>query len=447
MLAKSRFILAHQIGDRSFYSSYKYLKQNQWKPYSELKTEQESKLRNMINFAYKNVPYYHHLFQSLNLIPNDIKKAEDLEKIPILTKEIINDNWEQLKPINLSKIKHYTRSTGGSTGTPFQYRISKNDRFFSGAILYRGWSYGDYELGDKMIFLAGSSLDIGSKSMIVKKAHEISRNLKKLSSFDMGLNDMQQYAQIINSFNPKSMRGYASSLNFFASYIDENDVCIISPHAIYTTAEKLLPHMRKNIENVFDCDVYDNYGLNDGGVGAYECSEHNGLHIDTERSLMEIVDDKGHQISEGVGNILATSLHNYAMPFIRYDTGDMGHITEDKCGCGRNSKLLKEVIGRSVDILQTPEGKAVHGWFLLYIFWEYGTGIKEYQVIQKKLNQLIIKIVPNEDFKEEQLIAIRDIIKNKSDKWNIEFKIVDNISRTKSGKYKFILNLLNEVKK
>ena len=92
MFSRSLFILAHQIGDRNFYPAYKTLIQNQWNSYDELKEEQEKQLRVMINFAYKNVPYYHKLFDNLKLSPDDLKKVEDLEKLPILTKEIIKQN-------------------------------------------------------------------------------------------------------------------------------------------------------------------------------------------------------------------------------------------------------------------------------------------------------------------------------------------------------------------
>ena len=442
MIHRSLFIAAHQVGDRNFYPTYKKVVKNQWKTYDELKDDQEKQLRHLINFSYRSVPYYHKLFDSLKLSPNDIRMVEDLEKLPILTKDIIKQNWDDFKPVNMGKIKYSENTTGGSTGTPFNYRQSKYDRFFGGALLYRGWSYAGYELGDKMVFLAGSSLDVGANSFIVKKAHEISRNIRKLSSFDMGQDDMKKYTDVINSFKPRFMRGYASSINFFANYIKENDVEIISPSAVFTTAEKLMQPMRKNIEEVFACDVYDTYGLNDGGVGAYECSEHCGLHIDTERSIMEVVDDTGFQINEGIGHILGTSLHNYAMPFIRYDTDDMGHIIEDACGCGRESMLLKEVMGRSVDVLLTPEGKSVHGWFFLYIFWEHCKGIKEYQVIQENIDEILIKIVQEDDFDEKQIEIIGDIIKRKSSGWDIEFRFVDKIERTKAGKYKFIISEL-----
>jgi phenylacetate-CoA ligase len=125
--------------------------------------------------------------------------------------------------------------------------------------------------------------------------------------------------------------------------------------------------MRENIENTFGCDIYDGYGLNDGGVGAYECSEHSGLHIDMERSIMEIVDKKGHQMEDGVGSILATSLYNYAMPFIRYETGDLGHIIPTNCGCGRGSRLLKEKLAERGRPCNT-RGKSIHGCFFCISF-------------------------------------------------------------------------------
>jgi phenylacetate-CoA ligase len=293
-----------------------------------------------------------------------------------------------------------------------------------------------------MVFLAGASLDVGIDSFMVKEAYQISRNIRKLSSFDMGTENMRQYAKVINSFKPKFIRGYASSLNFFSSFVDHEKIEINAPLAIFTTAEKLMPHMRKNIENVFGHEVYDTYGMNDGGVSAFECSEHNGLHIDNERSIMEVVDNNNLQLESGIGGILATTLHNYAMPFIRYDTGDLGHIINDNCGCGRGSRLLKEVIGRQQEMLKTPEGKSIHGEFFTHVFWEI-RGVKEFQIIQRKLEVITINMVLEKDFDEHQLDTIREIVKRKSEEWEVEFNYVDRIERTSyAGKYKFVINEL-----
>ncbi len=441
MFNKSIFIIAHQVGDRRFYPTYKKLLQNQWNSYSELEVEQEKQLQKMISFAYAYVPYYHNLFNSLKLCPQDIRSIEDLEKLPVLTKDILQEHWRDFQPTNLNKINYYDWSTGGSTGSPFKFRLEKFDRFLSGAMLYRGWSYGGFEPGDKMAFLAGSSLGIGVMSKLKSKIHEFARNIRMLSSFDMDTNDMRGYSEIINSFKPKFIYGYASSIYFFSKYLEENDIQIHSPIAIFTTAEKLFPYMRSQIKNVFCSDVYNIYGLNDGGVTAYECEEHSGLHINTERSIMEVVDENGTQLKNGLGKIVATSLYNYAIPFIRYDTKDLGQITEDECSCGRDYKLLKEVVGRQQEMLMTPEGKYIHGEFFTHIFWEID-GVKEFQVIQNKLDVLTIKIVPDINFDESQLIKIRDIINKRSNSWSIDFKFVDSIERTHAGKYKFVISNL-----
>jgi phenylacetate-CoA ligase len=445
MFHKGLFILAHECGDVSFYHNYNKLIKNQWKPYNELKHDQEKQLGHLIHFAYENVPYYHNLFRDFNLLPIDIKTVEDLEKLPILTKKVINEHWEELKPANLSSIKYYNQATGGSTGTPMKYRLSKLDRFLGGAILYRGWGYGGYKLGDKMVFLAGSSIGGGSRFSINKKAHELSRNIRKYSSFDMGEVEMQKYASSMRSFKPHFVRGYPSSIYFFANWVEENQITLPEIRAIYTTSEKLHLHMRKRIGDIFHCEVFDGYGLNDGGVSAYECPEHTGLHIDTERSISEVVDSDMRQIDSGSGTIIATSLFNYAMPFIRYDTGDEGEISDGWCSCGRHNKMVKEIVGRSVDMLVTPEGKNVHGWFFLYLFWEYGKGIKEYQVVQTAINQIDIKIILEEGLKEIQFEKIKEIIIKKSPGWVINFIIVEKIDKSNSGKYKFIINnILNK---
>ena len=96
-------------------------------------------------------------------------------------------------------------------------------------------------------------------------------------------------------------------------------------------------------------------------------------------------------------------------------------------------------------MLFTPDGKNIHGWFFLYIFWDYGKGIKEYQVVQETLKRIVIKIVPEEDFDESQLDRIRKVVAERSPGWDIEFKYVDMIERTGAGKYKFIINEVTHV--
>ncbi len=102
MLHKNLFIIAHQCGDPSFYPTYKKLTKEQWRSYDELKHEQEKQLRYLIDYAYSNVPYYHSLLRNLGLVPNDIRTIKDLEKLPILTKTVIKEHWDDFKPAKRS---------------------------------------------------------------------------------------------------------------------------------------------------------------------------------------------------------------------------------------------------------------------------------------------------------------------------------------------------------
>jgi phenylacetate-CoA ligase len=321
--------------------------------------------------------------------------------------------------------------------------LLKYDRFLSGALLYRGWGYGGYQLSDKMVLIAGSSLDIGTKSLITTKTHEIARNIRKLSALDMGEEEMKNYVRTITSFKPKFIRGYASSIYFFAKWIEENDIRVHCPSSVFTTAEKLYPHMRKKISDIFCCDVFDEYGLNDGGISSFECSEHTGLHIDTERSILEVIDGKYMQVYSGQGEIIATSLHNYAFPLIRYDTGDVGSLIEDTCSCGRGYRLLKEIIGRENEFLITPSGQYVHGAaFFFDVLNEFSNinDISEYQLVQETVNDICLHLVCKEPFDQKELEKVAELVKKRSGGWNMRFNFVDAIERTDAGKYKFIIN-------
>lgn len=440
MLAKYPFILAHEVMDPSFYHLYKQLNKQRFAPREDLVKKQEIKLRELILFCYDNVPYYHTFMKDNKIFPDDIKSIEDLNRFPLLTKQTIKDNWEDFKPKCLNKIRYNDGSTGGTTGTPFRYRFSKKDWMLGGCLLYRGWGYGGYNLGDKMVFMGGSSIGINDKSFLNKIIHERLRNIRKCSSFEMNNDRNLEYTETILKFRPGFIRGYPSSIHHYAKWLQNNGLTVAGLKSIFTTSEKLFDRVRNDISEIFGCDVFDGYGLNDGGLSAFECTDHSGMHIDTERSILEVINETGNCINDGEGSIVATSLSNLAMPFIRYDTGDVGSITSELCNCGMQNYKLDSLTGRSVDMLQTPEGTIVHGWFFLYIFWEYGKNIKEYQIIQRTIGNIDVYYVPEESFRVEELDIIQAIIHNKSPGWIINFKEVSNISRTKAGKFKFIIN-------
>lgn len=436
ILNRLLFILSHEIMYLGFYKLYQQLLRNQWNAFSHLRNQQNRALKEIIRYSYDNIPFYKVHFDETGVKPREINRVEDLVNIPPITKEDILKN-KDLFETSLAYHKHYIRNTGGTTGTPLRYRISHVDRFLQAGLLYRGWSAAGYKLGDKMLFLAGSSLIPNMSSKIRTAIHELTRNIKFYSSFNMSQKKLSSILSKIHTWKPKFIRGYPSAINEFAKYIDNKDEATPELHAIFTTSEKLFDRMRQKIEEAFHASVFDAYGANDGGISTFEC-EHGNIHVDMERSVLEVVDEKNKQIDEGRGSVIATSLHNYAMPFIRYKIGDEVIASKNRCDCGRGLPLLKEVIGRSVSILLTPDGAKIHGWFFLYLFWEIGEAIKQYKVVQKTLYEIDIFIIPGKTFTQDVIDYIRNVVHKKCPGWNLRFLIVEDIPRPSSGKLIFI---------
>jgi phenylacetate-CoA ligase len=393
----------------------------------------------MVAFALKNVPYYRDLAGTLGLSPRDVQTPDDLRRLPLLTRSDVRDRYADLCPDAGAIQKYEVRSTGGTTGTPMTYRLARNDRFLGAAIMYRGWGYAGYRPGDSVVALGGRSLGIIGKPGAAARLQGMARNLTKLSAFDMSEPALDSYVACINRVRPAFVRGYPGALQVLSQRVLEKRATVWSPRAMFTTSEMLLPHVRASVQEAFGCPVFDGYGLNDGGVSAYECETHDGLHVDTERSILQLVDDQGDPVRKGIGRIVATTLTNYAMPLLRYDTGDMGETDEEAvCTCGRTRPLLKRVLGRSTDVLVTPEGTKVHGWFFLYMFWDLGKGVREYQVVQETVRDITIRMVVGSDFDRTMIDRVQDAIRNQSPGWVVRIELVDSIPRTIGGKVKFI---------
>jgi phenylacetate-CoA ligase len=320
--------------------------------------------------------------------------------------------------------------------------MTKRDETLGLATMYANWGYAAYELGDKVAIIAGSSLYPTAKFKFINLAKAFMLNEMRISSFDFSEQYLEKMVRQLNQFKPKYIRGYASSIYTFANFIKEKKLKLeFQPKGIFTTAEVLFGPQREILEEVFACKVFDQYGMNDGGVSAYECEMHSGMHIDMLRSIMEVVDENGHKVKQGEeGHVLATSLHNFAFPFIRYDTKDLGVLAVETCTCGRKTQLIHKIVGRVSDFIHTPEGRRIHGEFFTHIFWEIEWA-KQFQIIQKGKDRLVIKIVPNrrEDVDNEDLERMKSIISNRTGSMELELEIVDVIKTTRAGKWRFII--------
>ena len=440
MFRKAIFQLSYSLRRPQLIRYYNEFEKTQWLPFEQLRDMQEEQLRNLIAFAYTQVPYYARLFNELGLKPADITGIQDLEKLPILTKQTIKQDWPKFAPRNIGQLRHIVRSTGGSTGTPLTYRMSAEDYERGVALLYRGWGYGGYRLGDSVAVIAGSSLMPTTGSTVRKKVQDYLLNKQSYSSFGMSADTLLRYVHSINRFRPRFIRGYASAIYHFAKFTASSGLELnFQPQAVFSASEKLLDQQRKVIERVLGAKVFDTYGLHDGGVSAYECEAHAGMHVDTERAILEVVDENGEQVFGKPGRILATCLYNYALPFIRYDTGDLGVLAESQCPCGRKTPLLEEITGRLTDLLNL-NGRIIGSPVLTVLFG--GFDIEQYQIIQTGHNSIVCKIVRGKTYEKQDEEFIRESFLTHVGSIDIRFEYVDSIVPPGGNKHKFIISAI-----
>jgi phenylacetate-CoA ligase len=233
-------------------------------------------------------------------------------------------------------------------------------------------------------------------------------------------------------------------LYLFAKYLNESKVQNIGVGSVLTISEQVYPHQRKAIEQAFGCDVYDNYGCPDGGVVACECEEHE-YHMNSENAIVEIVKSNEVTSAGEEGEMVSTNLVRYAMPFIRYRTGDIGKINNTKANCKRGLEILDTILGRTNDYILLPSGNLLAAVNIASVFNEISSQIhvRQYQVVQEKRDELLILVVEDEGFSEKDSEIISNSLKEHiAGDMEIRVKQVDDIPLTESGKRRSVISRL-----
>jgi phenylacetate-CoA ligase len=427
------------------------LEKTQWLSTAELEELQRRKLKPMLKHAYENVPFYHRMFRDLGLKPEDVKGIGDLMKLPVLTKDDIRSNFpNDIVSKDSRKWNPKLATTSGSTGEPLRFYRDKGAVTMAWASLWRGWGFGGYKLGDKITTLGGTSLiPIGgsrAKSKVMSMVTGIMERNMILSAFDLKDDAMEGFVQRMREYEPKYLRGYSSAYYVLAKYLRDKDINDIRPDAILTTGEILYSEHRKLIEEQFGCSVFDGYGSGEYVVGAFECEEHHGYHIFVEGGIMEFVKDGEHASPGEKGELIVTSLCNYAMPFIRYRIEDIGVPSDEKCACGRGLPLMASIEGRVGDFVISDDGTMTPSEFFPHLIKD-AKGIKQFQIVQKSRRKLVFRIVKGSGYTDKEIDEIVEKIKKQvGSGMEVELEFMESIPVTSAGKRLFVISEMNEGK-
>ncbi|NQS98499.1 MAG: glycosyltransferase [candidate division Zixibacteria bacterium] len=415
----------------SRYTIRRRLDRDQRRSPDEINMIQWRRLKKLLAQAYGNVPYYRKCFEERELELCGISTLEDFRKLPFLRKTDIQRNFKDLTASNYNTRRLKSDSTGGSTGYPINFYHDSIYKKWKNAAFRRFRHWIGYESGDKTAFMWGAVRDVPEKP---------GSNQRWLNSFNCSPGEIETFVRELVEWKPKAIRGYASSLYLVASYIKSLNLPAPRPQTIESGAEKLWNGQRAVIEDVFQCQVFEQYGSREIPAIGCECELHNGMHIFNDIRLLEIIRD-GEPAKPGEeGSIIITDLMNYVMPFIRYEIGDIGVMAEGLCSCGRGFPLLKEVKGRIINIFPTPDGRYIYGGYFNHLFFHTIT-IEAFQVRQRSVDRVEVSISPGAGFKSKVMEPLISQMREALGKSvEVTWQIVDEIPAASSGKRHFTIS-------
>jgi len=406
---------------------------------AEIEAYQDEKLRGLIRYAYENVPYYHQRWQSLRITPTDIQSRADLPKLPVLTKEDVVQNREQLLSRAASRNELTSKHTSGTTGKALHFYVSKKSVAFQWAIWWRhrlrfGLQPGNWHAnftGKRVVPLHQQLPPYWRWNRPMRQALI---NMHHITPAKIG-----SIMEFLNSNHFEFFSGYPSIIHAVATTARDAGLALTSrPRAVVTGAENMFDFQRRDIAEFTGATITDQYGCSEGCGNASHCPNF-AYHEDFEFGILE-----GQERAPGdpAKTILCTGFSSEVFPFIRYEVGDTAvwRSESEPCSCGRHSRVLSHIEGRKDDYVVTPEGAAIMRFD--YIFKDI-VNVKEAQVIQHCLGEVTVRVVRRTAY------SLKDEGKIRSEfgRWisaalRVNFEYVNEIERERNGKLRAVVSCL-----
>jgi phenylacetate-CoA ligase len=406
---------------------------------SELDAFRDARLRKLLDHAYVRVPYYRTLFDAAGVRPQDISGVADLHRIPLSSKEEIRAHAEHaiiaedVNPAGLQTVR-----TSGSTAKPFDIRRSRSEQklqalFWIGALRSMGvrpWHR-----------IAQISLRPPTPAPF---AHRLRRSVRSygIHRIDLFLKSEEILAEL-QRIRPHVILGYPTALSRVA-LIAQHSGRPVRPRLVITGSEAQTPQLRARIADGFAAPVLQWYGSFEFSVMAWSCSTTGNLHTADESVILEVLKD-GRPADEGEeGEVVATNLHAFNMPFIRYRLRDLAIRGPASCRCGRPYQSLLAVKGRTFDYFTLPDGRLMHPYQLTHAHVASRDWVGQIQLVQERVDHIALRLVPARDPGHAELAELRAALQNVLGPLvSLSIEMVSDIPAEASGKFRAYRSLVH----
>jgi phenylacetate-coenzyme A ligase PaaK-like adenylate-forming protein len=339
------------------------LKSREDAPPRAIRSIQQAGLDRLVRHAVQHSDFYRDLYSGV-----DLNGPVDLGKLPVVSKAMLMDNFDLAvtdKRVRRADIENTLAESGGgyyldrylvhastgSSGAKGTFLLDRYERQYSIAVEMRRWSWMSERVGRGAPAARFGVTADGHPTDRWSLRHRWPHRQLVLDYRD----SLRNWVAALNSFQPASLRGFASSIVLLAAEQLDGRLCI-QPVVVVTSGEVCSEDMEASIARAWDLKSYTEWGCSEGGLLAADCSEHQGLHLFEELAIVEVVDERNEPVPAGVSGdkLLLTNLGGYGLPRIRYELLDFVARLEATCACGRTLPLIDVKEGRSEDTLYLP---------------------------------------------------------------------------------------------
>lgn len=425
-----------------FEKTWRAYTEREWWSADRFREYVEAQLRQQLQRAFSEVPYYRQVLRQSGLDEMSIRafRLEDLVRLPILEKSKLRDN--PMVCLTRSAVRRPPKQffTSGSTGTPITVFMDREAHQHNlGVREARSFRWAGVSLRDPRATFGAKLVVPSSERRGPYWRYNPWERQVYFSIYHISADTTDDYVGALNRYRPTTMVGFPSAIGTLAHFISEKGLSVHSPRAIITTSEPLDLQTRKQIEGVFRCRCYQEYSSLENCFLATEC-ELGNLHVSLDFGFLEILRPDGTPCRSGeIGEVIATGFANKNQIIVRYRVGDYASWSNMPCDCGRSAlPILDGVIGRIDDALLFPDGRRIAR---LDSIFKQLSGVRMSQIVQTALDSVEIRVVPAHDYDpsvaEELRRRFREYV---GADVKVTVTCVPEIPRERSGKVRAVVS-------
>ena len=411
------------------------LEQSQWWTPAEMLRHQFVQLTQVLAHASTTVPYYRERLPAAGYQPQGELSLDVFRRVPLLTRTDIQAAGPAL--LSLAVPAGHGRSvrgsTSGSTGTPIQHWSTDLAAFFVQAFTMRDHLWHGRDLQGKLLAIRFVPAPVTHGGWFVSEQGESFFETGPSIGVPIHTSVSAQIDQIL-AHQPDYLQGHASNLRELALQWRERGLPRPNLREVRSFAEVLAPDTRELVREVLAPLVTDVYSAQECGCLALQCPQHEHYHVQSESAYVEILRDDGEPCVPGeIGRVVITTLHNFAMPLIRYDIGDYAEVGSP-CDCGRGLPVLTRILGRVRNMMALPSGDK--RWPFIGSGYRQLAPVRQFQVIQKTIRQVELRLVVERTLTLEEEAKVRAYaLERLGHAFDLTVAYCEEIPRSAGGKF------------